>query len=422
MIVVNDSSLFLTSSKQIKEIAKKHGLDNLKIEKFLDPDRVIEKELEFLRDDGSTQKVISYRSQHSNKLGPYKGGIRFHPQVSRDEVMALSLWMSLKCAVAGLPFGGGKGGITINPKDLSEKELESLSRAYARSFYEHFGHDKDVPAPDVNTNPKVIEWMVKEYVSLSKNEESKAYASFTGKPTRLHGSVAREISTGYGGVVVLQSLLKKLKLKPSALTVAIQGFGNVGLHFAKEAEKRGLQIVSVSDSKGAIVNNAMTPLDIDLVDKCKRKQGYLAGCYCKGGVCDLTKGRQITNEAMLELPVDILVPSALENVINSSNMKSIKAKIIVEMANGPVSTEAYEYLSKKGVIIIPDILANSGGVIGSYVEWLENTSDLRYTLQHELEILTDTITKAFENVWKASVESKVPLREAALLTALKKLI
>ena len=371
---------------------------------------------------GKNVNITSYRSQHSNKLGPYKGGIRFHKDVSKDEVMALSLWMSLKCAVANIPFGGGKGGVTIDPKNLTELELEMLSRAYANAFYQHFGYDKDVPAPDVNTNSKIIEWMVKEYVLLAKTDDRKTYASFTGKPVRLHGSPAREISTGYAGVVVLTELLKKLELKPENLTVAIQGFGNVGLHFALEAEKRNLKIVSVSDSKGAIINTELTPLDVNLVDSCKRKQGYLAGCYCKGGVCDLAKGRVITNEAMLELPVDILVPAALENVINADNMKKIKAKIIVEMANGPISTEAYEYLSKNDVIIIPDILANSGGVIGSYIEWLENTEDKKSSLEDELKLLTETISKAFENVWKTSIENSVPLREAALLTALQKLI
>ena len=276
MVDVN-YSLFDTSSQQILEIAKKHNLDIKKVKAFLKPDRVLEKEIEFALDSGKGKKVTAYRSQHNNKLGPYKGGIRFHRNVTRDEVKALSLWMSLKCAIAGLPFGGGKGGITINPKDLSETELESLSRGYAKAFFEHFGYDIDVPAPDVNTNPKIIEWMVKEYVKISGKKDTKIYASFTGKPVDLHGSPAREIATGYGGVIILLALLEKLKLEPSDQTVAIQGFGNVGLHFALEAEKRGLQILSVSDSKGAILNNNREVLDIKLVDECKRKQGYLAG-------------------------------------------------------------------------------------------------------------------------------------------------
>ncbi len=264
--------------------------------------------------------------------------------------------------------------------------------------------------------------MVKEYAELSENKDTKAYATFTGKPVDLHGSKAREISTGYGGVIVLLELLDKMKLDQSDQTIAIQGFGNVGLHFALEAEKRGLQIISVSDSKGAIINNDRGALDVKLVDECKRKQGYLAGCYCIGGVCDLTKGRQISNEDMLELPVDILVPAALENVINEGNMKNIKSKIIVEMANGPVSTQAYDYLSEKGVIIIPDILANSGGVTGSYIEWIENTEGKTYSVEQELDLLKKTLKKAFGTIWDESKKSSIPLREAALLTALKKLI
>ena len=417
-----NNPLFETSSQQIIEITKKHNLDEARVKEFLKPDQVIEKEIEFKLDSGKTQKVTAYRAQHNNKLGPYKGGIRFHQNVTKDEVTALSLWMSLKCAVAGLPFGGGKGGVAINPKALSEAELERLSRGYAKAFFDNFGWDRDIPAPDVNTNPKIIEWMVSEYLSLAGTDDPKAYASFTGKPTNLHGSQAREIATGYGGVVVLSELLSKLNITPSSQKVAIQGFGNVGFHFAYQAQKKELQIVSVSDSKGAIINNDKSSLDVKLVEECRKKQGYLAGCYCIGGVCDLTKGRQITNKAMLELPIDILVPSALEDVINDENMHEIQAKIIVEMANGPVSTKAYEYLSKNDVMIIPDILANAGGVTGSYIEWVENTEGKTYSVDEELDLLTKTLKEAFDTIWDESEKSSIPLREAALLTALKKLI
>lgn len=422
MIDVNNTPLFSSSSQQIIDIAKKHNLDLHKVKKFLEPNNVIEREIVFKLDSGELKKVMAYRSQHNNKLGPYKGGIRFHPKVNKDEVMALSLWMSLKCAVANVPFGGGKGGVTIDPKALSETELERLSRAYSRAFFDDFGYNKDVPAPDVNTNPKIIEWMVEEYVSLAKVSDLKTYASFTGKPVSLHGSMARDFSTGYGGVIVLMELLKKLKKNPTNLKTAVQGFGNVGFNFALEASKRGLPIISVSDSKGAILNTDMTPLDINLVNECKRKQGYLAGCYCKGGVCDLTLGRQIKNEDMLELPIDIIVPAALESVITRENMERITATIIVEMANGPVSSEAYNFLSRKKIIIIPDILANSGGVIGSYIEWLENTEEMKLTLDEELSKLNEILSSAFDDVWKISENKKIPLKEAALLAALQKLI
>lgn len=418
---MHDGSIFKASSEQIREIGKKHKIDLNLLEEFLTPNRVVISKLLLKRDSGETNIVKSYRSQHSNKLGPYKGGIRFHQNVSKDEVKALSLWMSLKCAVADIPFGGGKGGITIDPKTLSEKELESLSKLYAKAFFDVIGPDKDVPAPDVNTNPKIIEWMVEEYIALSE-KNSKNYGSFTGKPVKLYGSKSRETSTGYAGVTVLIELLGKLKKSPSDMTVAIQGFGNVGYNFAVASENNGLKVVSVSDSKGAIVNNNLEPLDIELVNACKKKQGYLAGCYCVGGVCDLTKGRPISNEELLELDVDILVPAALENVINEKNMKNIKAKIIVEMANGPVSTSAYDYLSQNGVIIVPDILSNAGGVVGSYIEWLQNVNDEQYEVKKENTMLEDIMKGAFEKVWSTSIEKNIPLREAALLTALHKLL
>jgi glutamate dehydrogenase/leucine dehydrogenase len=283
----------------------------------------------------------------------------------------------------------------------------------------------DIPAPDVNTNPKIIKWMVEEYISIAKkrNLNSKElYGAFTGKPVELGGLKIREISTGYGGVNILMALLSKLNYKKEEMTVAVQGFGNVGYYFAKYATGYGFRVVSVSDSKGAIINNNNEPLDIDLVMDCKRKQGYLAGCYCVGGVCDLNRGKMISNEDILRLPVDILVPCALENVINEDNMKDIKAKVIVEMANGPVTPGAYEYLSKKGVHIIPDILSNAGGVAGSYIEWKQNVEKTRISDDMALSTLKSILSSAFENVWEVSLTNKIQLREAALVLALRRLL
>ncbi|PIR78981.1 MAG: glutamate dehydrogenase [Candidatus Levybacteria bacterium CG_4_10_14_0_2_um_filter_36_16] len=423
------TNLYSSSSEQIRQIAQKQSLDKDKLEKFLVPENIVEATLPLLKDDGSTIFVKAFRIQHNSNLGPYKGGIRIHAQVSKDEVMALSLWMSLKCAVANLPFGGGKGGIVIDPKTLSEKELERLSKEYAKSMFDVIGAHKDIPAPDVNSNPKIIQWMVDEIIKIAKEKnlpipENELYATFTGKPIQNHGLTVREESTGMGGVIILLELLKKLEKNPKELSMAVQGFGNVGYHFARIAQKKGFKILAVSDSKGGIIakNIDAESLDIDLVANCKKEKGYVAGCYCAGGVCDLTKGKVITNEELLGLSVDILVPSALENVINESNMKNVKAKIIVEMANGPVSPEAYEYLSDKGAIIIPDILANSGGVVGSYIEWKQNLENTTYSNDSAFNELDEKLTTAFENVWEKSQNEKIPLRQAALVVGLEKIL
>lgn len=410
-------------------IAKKFNLDQKGVEEFLEPDRVLEVKIPIKLKNGEMKLFKGFRSQHNNKRGPYKGGIRFHQNVTKEEVMALSLWMTLKCAVAGLPFGGAKGGIIVDPKTLSEENLQKLSRGYIRQIFDIIGFDKDVPAPDVNTNPKVMNWMVDEYIKVSKERRvdtpyNLLYATFTGKPDKDHGLAGRSEATGFGGVVILKELMQKLGLKPQDQTIAIQGFGNVGHFFAQFASDSGFKVVAVSDSKGAITerNHQFSSLDIPLVMECKLKKGLVAGCYCVGGVCDLTKGRPISNEEMLELPVDILVPAAMENVVNKDNMLRIKAKIIIEMANGPVSYEAYEYLTKKDVIIVPDILANAGGVSGSYLEWKQNLGNKKYKKEETLKEISGIMKKAFNSVWNEAKSLKTHLKEAATAHALKKLL
>ena len=422
---MNTNSMFISATNQLRNIAKKNNLNEEKLENILPPERFIEVEIPLARDNGKVELVKGYRCQHSSLLGPYKGGIRFHQDVSVDELKSLSLWMSLKCALVGIPFGGAKGGVIIDPKTLSENELERLSRGYVDRIFDVIGPHKDIPAPDLNTNPKIIKWMVEEYISIAKRRNLNSrelYGAFTGKPVELKGLKIREISTGYGGVSILTALLSKLNYKKEGMTVAVQGFGNVGHYFAKYASNEGFHVVSVSDSKGAIINNNNEPLDIDLVMDCKGKKGYLAGCYCVGGVCDLNRGRMISNEDILRLPVDILVPCALGNVINENNMKDIKAKIIVEMANGPVTPGAYEYLSKAGIHIIPDILSNAGGVVGSYIEWKQNVGEVHISDEKALSTLKSVLLSAFENVWEVSLTNKIPLREAALVLALGRLL
>lgn len=425
---MNGQGVYQKSREEILEIAEKHNLDIDKTEEFLEPDRIVEVKIPVKLDN---EQIIfkGYRSQHSNALGPYKGGLRFHPRVNKDEVMALSLWMSLKTAVVGIPMGGGKGGIAVDPKALTEKQLEQLSREYVRKVFDIVGFDKDVPAPDVNTNPKIIDWMVDEYIKIAKKRGiktplNKMYATFTGKGKK--GLAGRTEATGFGGVVVLKELARKMGLKPENTTVAVMGFGNVGYYFADLASKAGFKVVAVSDSKGGIIKKDskenFIPLDIPLVYDCKMEKGSLNGCYCAGGVCDTRGGMLIGNEELLSLPVDILIPAALEDVINENNMQNIKAKIIVEMANGPVTPKAHHYLAQKGHIIVPDILANSGGVAASFIEWEQNLKDKTYKKAEVLSRLEKMMTKAFEDIWDLSKKKKTNLKEAAYVVALKRIL
>lgn len=423
---MESSDVYNKSREEILSIGKKYNIPQDKLEEFLEPDKILEIALPVKIGN----KIITFkgfRSQHNNKLGPYKGGLRFHPKVNKDEVMALSLWMSLKCAVVGIPFGGGKGGVAVDPKSLTEDQLEELSREYVRKVHEVLGPNKDVPAPDVNTNPKIIDWMVDEYIKInSKSKEKKLhklYATFTGKSK--NGLEGRTEATGFGGVMVLRELVKKLKVDPKKTTVAVMGFGNVGYYFSKIASDLGFKIVAVSDSKGGVTKseeNHFIALDIPLVYDCKMEKGSLAGCYCAGGVCDTRGGKMITNQELLELPVDILVPAALEDVINENNMQNIKAKIIIEMANGPVSPKAYHYLTEKGVIIVPDILANSGGVAASFIEWEQNLKNKKYKKADVLKRLEEMMVKAFDNVWDTSKKNETDLKEASYLVALNKIL
>ncbi len=430
-------NMFLKSAQALLyKVAKELNLSDQQLKKLLQPEHIYEKTLSIRLDNGEKKEFPAYRIQHNNGFGPYKGGIRFHPNVTKDEVQALATLMSVKCAVVGIPMGGAKGGVQVDPKVLSQTELERLSRAYVDLFFDVIGEEKDIPAPDLNTNSKIIAWMVDEYVKRKKEKVkskkideltlSRWRGAFTGKPLEIGGSLGRNDATGRGGVIVLQALLAKLNdqlpITNDQVTLAVQGFGNVGYHFARIASEEGLKIVAVADSKGAVTGNKFLPLDIPLVMDCKKEKGYLAGCYCVGGVCDLRQGKQISNEELLELPVDILVPAALENVINSHNMAKIKAKIIVEMANGPVSEDAYEYLSKKGVIIVPDVLANAGGVVVSYLEWQQNMGNRRWRLEEVNKKLEEYMTKAFETIWEYSVKKGISLKEASFQLALEKIV
>jgi glutamate dehydrogenase (NAD(P)+) len=378
------------------------------------PQKIIEVDFPVEMDDGKTKIFQGFRVQFNNARGPYKGGIRFHPQVDLSEVKALAAWMTIKCAVADIPFGGGKGGVVVDPKKISAGELERVARGYVQAIYRDIGPDTDVPAPDVGTNPQVLGWMLDEYQQKTENRKQKTdtLATFTGKPVDKGGSEGRVEATGQGGVYVLASLAHKLKVKNEKLKVAVQGFGNVGFYFAQAAQEAGFKVVAVSDSKGGIVSQQFSNLAIQQLSDHKKKTGSVVG---------FPKTKKITNEELLVLPVDILVPAALENVINAKNVGEIKARAIIEMANGPVTPEADKILQERGVISVPDVLANSGGVSVSYFEWLQNRKGAHWEKEVVLAKLQEKITHAFEDVWEESRKRGVSLREAAYALAVSRI-
>ncbi len=408
---------WIRSQEQLKAIAKKINLKPLLLARLLEPDRIITMSLPIKLDNGFVETFTGYRVQHNNILGPYKGGIRFHPNVSMDEVKALSFWMTIKCAVVDVPFGGGKGGITVNPKELSETELKKLTQVFAQRLSPIIGPTLDVPAPDVNTNPTIMSWIVDEY---SKIVGKNSPAVITGKPVDKGGSLGRTEATGFGGGYVLLHALKKLKLdKKKEITVAVQGFGNVGYHVALFLAEHGFKVVAVSDSKEAIyVEKGLNP---EKTYACKKNNAMLSNCFCVGNACDRTYGKTISNQELLELPVDILIPAALENVITVENANKVKAKIIVELANGPLTHEADEILDTKGIIVIPDILANAGGVCVSYYEWYQNMKKQHWTKEKVFTKLQKQMERVTDEVFTTQKKYGTNLRDAAYILAINRL-
>lgn len=405
----------------LNSAAKYTDLPKWFLDRLLAADRTIKVSIPLKTDSGEVEIIKGYRVQQNNLLGPYKGGLRFHPSVDMEEVKTLAFLMMIKNAIVDVPFGGGKGGIEVDPKRFSEEELERLTRGFTQKLYPNIGPNLDVPAPDVNTNSKIMDWIEDEY---SKLTDDKSGAVVTGKSIANKGSLGREEATGMGGFFVLEELLKNLKLK-KPLTVAIQGFGNVGSNMAGILHDSGYNIVALSDIKGGIYDAAGKGFNIDLVRECRIEKGMLAGCYCIGSVCDLAKrydGGVISNEELLELDVDVLIPAALENVITKKNAKNIKAKIVFEMANGPVTKEADQILNKKGIMVVPDVLCNSGGVTVSYFEWYQNINKEIWSKKKVNDKLKEKMVKAFEEVWKIHQSKKVNFRIAAYIVALQRLI
>lgn len=371
------------------------------------PDRYVEVQIPVRMDNGTTHIFKGFRSQHNNARGPYKGGIRFHPQVDLDEVRALSFWMTFKCAVVNVPFGGGKGGIIVDPKLLSESEIERLSRGYVQKMYPVLGPTFDVPAPDVNTNGMIMGYMLDEYEKITG---SKAPATFTGKAVSAGGSEGRTEATGFGGGYILRELVAKQILSVSRKTIAIQGFGNVASFFAYNAVAQGFKVVALSDSKGGVYNPE--GIDVKAAEAHKKAAGTLSG---------LPGTNDISNEELLLLDVDIVVPAALENVFTEENAARVKAQCVLELANGPTTRAADTIFEEKGIIVIPDILANSGGVATSYFEWYQNMHNEQWTKDEVLAKLDTLMQAALSDVISAQQTYKTSFRNAAYIVALKRI-
>ena len=399
---------FEIAQKQVKSACDKLNADPAVYEILKNPMRVLEVSFPVRLDDGTVKTFIGYRSQHNNAVGPFKGGLRFHPDVTKDEVKALSTWMTFKCSVAGIPYGGGKGGMAINPKDYSKAELERISKGFAKAISPIIGEKVDIPAPDVNTNGQIMSWMVDAYEEVAGKSTK---GVFTGKPLEFGGSLARTEATGYGVNLTAKKALAKLNIDVKGATYAVQGFGNVGFYTAYYAHKDGAKIVAFSNSDVAIYNE--NGIDMEAVIKDFEENGRIAAN--KG------YGKDITNAELLELEVDVLAPCALENQITSENADRIKAKVVAEGANGPTTPEADEILFKKGIVVIPDILANSGGVVVSYFEWVQNLQSYYWPFEEVQQKEDALLSGAFEDVWTLASEYKVDLRNAAYMKSIERI-
>ncbi len=400
-------SVFANAMKQLDLAAKTANISKNAINILREPERQTIVHFPVKMDNGETRIFEGYRVQHSSARGPYKGGIRYHEQTDIDEVKALAFWMAIKCAVVNIPLGGGKGGVTVNPKKLSKAELELLTRAFTRSIADIIGPEKDIPAPDVNTTPEIMTWIRDEYEKVVGHPAS---GVVTGKPISSGGSAGRGTATARGGFFIFEAARKKLALDPESSTVVIQGFGNAGATAAKIFNHHGYVVIGVSDSRGGIWDE--NGLDIKGALKHKEETGTVA---------NFKNAKNITNEELLELPCGVLIPSALENQITANNAPAIKAKMILELANGPTTPEADEILSAAGILVVPDVLANAGGVAVSYFEWLQNISGESWSEEEVFSRLEKLMAEAFNSVWVKKEEFNVNMRTAAYIVALQRI-
>ncbi|MDD7044705.1 MAG: Glu/Leu/Phe/Val dehydrogenase [Peptoniphilaceae bacterium] len=400
---------------QYKKAVEDLSLDQAVYEILKDPERLIEVSLPIKMDDGSTKVFKAFRSAHSSILGPSKGGVRFNENVNANEVKALSMMMTIKSALLSLPLGGGKGGLRVDPKSLSEREVESLARSYVRAMNNYLGSDIDVPAPDVNTNPKIMGYFVDEYIALNRGRLD--LGTFTGKPICLGGSLARTEATGYGLALSVKYAYEKRGESLELKTFAIQGFGNVGYFAAKYLSEFGAKLVAVNASdktaeSGSSAIYKASGFDVEDLQAIREKEG---------SVLKYDEAEKITNEEFFALDVDILLPCALENSIDEKIAPSIKARLIGEGANGPTTDKAVEILEDKGVLIIPDILANSGGVLVSYYEWVQNRTGEYLTFEEVQDKQREKMTRVLDEVFAIANDKKVNLRRASFMKALQRL-
>jgi len=400
---------FEMAVKQLERAAQFMEISDEALEWMKKPMRIVEVSVPLEMDDGSVKVFTGFRVQHNWARGPTKGGIRWHPEETLSTVKALATWMTWKCSVVDIPYGGGKGGIIVNPKELSTREKERLARSYIRAIYDVIGPYTDVPAPDVYTNPQIMGWMMDEYEAIVRRK-APAFGVITGKPLSIGGSLGRGDATAKGASYTVREAAKALGMDLKGKTIAVQGYGNAGYYMAKiMSEEHGMKVVAVSDSKGGIYNP--DGLNADEVLKWKREHG---------SVKDFPGATNITNEELLELEVDVVAPAAIEEVITKENADKIKAKIVAEVANGPVTPEADDILKEKGILQIPDFLCNAGGVTVSYFEWVQNINGYYWTLEEVYEKLDKKMTKAFWDVYNTHKEKNIHMRDAAYVVSVQR--
>ncbi|MGH9156240.1 MAG: Glu/Leu/Phe/Val family dehydrogenase [Acidimicrobiales bacterium] len=415
-MVLDDEDIFSDALARLDHAAKHANIDPEVLEKLRHPQAILQVSVPVRMDDGSLRIFDGYRVRYDDTRGPAKGGIRFHPQVSLGEVKALAFWMACKCAVVAIPFGGAKGGVVVNPKELSKLELERLSRGFIQRIADFIGPETDVPAPDVYTNAMVMGWMMDEY---SKIKRRRTPAVITGKPIELGGSLGREDATGRGAYFCIKELEGRRRWDPTAVRVGVQGFGNAGQHVARLLHADGYKVVAVSDSRGGI--HSTKGFDIPSLMKMKNETRQLRAVYCEGSVCEMVEADVVSNSELLELDLDILIPAALEHQITGENAARVRAPVVVEVANGPTTAEGDAILADKGTLVLPDILTNAGGVTVSYFEWVQNRAGFYWQEDEVQSRLRRIMTREFAGVYDLAEDLQVDLRTAAYVQALTRI-
>jgi len=412
----SETNIFDDAIRRLDRAFAYAEIDAEAVERLKHPRAILQVAVPVRMDDGSLRVFEGYRVRHDDSRGPGKGGVRFHPDVNLHEVKALAFWMTCKCAVVGIPFGGAKGGVVVNPKELSRLELERLSRGFIQQIGDFIGPEIDIPAPDVYTNAMIMGWMMDEY---SKMHGHRTPTVITGKPIPLGGSLGREDATGRGAYYCIRELAGRKGWDPKQIRVAVQGFGNAGQHVARLLHADGYRVVAVSDSKGGIYREE--GFDIPSLIRFKNESRQLKAVYCDGSVCEMVDAETISNQELLELDVDVLIPAALENVIAEENAKAIQAPVIIEVANGPTTSDGDAILNEAKKIVVPDILANAGGVTVSYFEWVQNKQGYYWTEGEVHEKLEEIMTREFNAIYGLMDQHSIDMRTAAYAHALNRI-